>query len=79
MELSIEGNNVVCDIEGNTYKGFTTNLTLYDVNKNKWINVLDMMKDCRKNNGLKISTSEANEAFALAGLMPGNNLLVGES
>lgn len=79
MELSIEGNNVVCDIEGNTYKGFTTNLTLYDVNKNKWINVLDMMKDCRKNNGLKISTSEANEAFALAGLMPEDNLLVGES
>ena len=44
------------------------------MNMNKWINVLDMMKDCRKNNGLSISTNEANEAFKLAGLMPEHNL-----
>ena len=44
MEIFIEDNSVFCNLGDHTYKGFTTNLSSYDTNKNKWINVLDMMK-----------------------------------
>ena len=80
MEINIDNNEVVCDYEGNTYRGFTTNLDNYDINKNKWINALDMMKDCKQVSGAsKLTGSEANEAIELAGLLPDEKLVASQS